>query len=419
MKFSPFASAAAAAVCCLLISGCGDTFRPVASPLPQPSPDPQSFRLAVFTSAAPGTQGAATDVDVSGDSVAAVSPVGTNPVFALVESTRVVVADKDSDSITSYTHLDLTTTVTFGTPGTTALPAGAAPVSLADANGNIYIAESGRGVVGVLAGSPLALSTEIPVGANPVNVVALANAAKAYAVNQGSGTVTSISTADNTVLATIPVGTGPAWAVASPDSTRLYVVNGGSGTVSVIDTTKDALATSTTNSNTGTVTVGTSPNYAVFDVKNQRVIVTNTASDSISVINADPNSPQYLDVTNVALPVGSAPQSVTALNDGTRLYVADTATNTVSVVNGLSLTVSKNIPVGTKPVWIASDQESTRVFVANHDSQDVSAISTLTDSELTDTNGNVFRLPAPNVDPTCAGSTCARQSPVFVAVSPG
>lgn len=408
MKFSSLAGMAATGALFFIVCGCGDTFRPVASPLPTVAPDPQTFRLAVFTSTAPSGQGSATDVDVSGDTISAVTPVGTNPVFALAEATRVLVADQGSDSVTSF----LPSLLAISGQSTTALPTGAAPVSLADVNGNIYVAESGRGVVGVLTGSPLALSAEVPTGTTPVSLAGLANGTKVYAVNQGSNSVTSISTRDNTVFANIPVGTTPVWTVASADSTRVYVVNKGSGTVTAIDATTDTPVANAGNP----VTVGSSPNYAFFDSHLQRVLVTNSGSNSVSVINADPTSPNYLSVTNVA--VGSNPVSVTALADGTRSYVANQGSNNVSVINNSSLTVSKTIPIGTAPVSIASDAESAKVITANSGSQDLSVILTSSDTELLDSNGN-RPLKAPQVDSSCVGATCSRQTPNFVAIGPG
>ena len=441
MKFSHSAAGACAAVLCILVAGCGDVFRPVATPLPLPSPDPQTFRLAVFTSCAldPATKmcstsntaptGASTDLDVSGDTLAGVTPVGRSPIFALVEATQVVTADHDTDTVTDYSHFSLTTSTSISAPTTIGLPSGARPSSLADASGTIYVAESGRNVVGVLGGAPLALTTEVPVGTNPVNLAALPNAKKVYVVNQGSDSVTVISATDTSVLATIqlPAGSSPVWAVASADSARLYVVNHGLNNVTVVDATSDTAI--------ATVPVGGAPNYAVFDTHNQRVLVTNPGSNTLSAINADPTSPQFISVTTVA--VGSSPVSVTALADGTRVYVANQGSNSVSVINSLNLAVTKTISlvsssviVGSNsqsdptpsPVWIASDGQSSKVFTANRDAQDVSVILTATDSELSDpATGKPVRLPAP-LDPACSATgspTCVKLNPVFVGVSPG
>ena len=431
MKFSRFTALIFSAVVCFLISGCGDTFRPVATPLPQPSPDPQSFRLAVITACELGGQGLTpcnpngvtsqgSDVNVSGDSVEGVVPLGRSPVFALVQNSGAVAtittADFDNDTVSQHSdnHITANSAGIVSAPSTIGLSAGARPISLANANGVLYVAEFGRNVVGVLAGFPTALTTEIPVGVNPVNLALLPNSNKVYVVNRGSGSVTVISTSDNSVAATIPVGSSPVWAVASADSSRVFVVNQGSASVSVIDATSDTVI--------ATLTVGSSPNYAVFDARNQRVVVTNPGSNSVSVINADPTSPAFKNVTNVA--VGVNPVSVTALADGTRIYVANTGSNSVSVINSLSLAVSKTISLSStitvadqtpSPVWIASDSQSLKVFTANRDSQNASVILTSTDSELSDSTGKPIRIPAPNADPTCTGA-CVRLSPVFIAV---
>src|SRR5690348_17825845 len=100
MKFSRLAAVACAALMCALICGCGDIFRPVATPLPQPSPDPQNFRLAVVTACqldpnppdpnnpclASAVTSQVMDINVSGDSLDGVVPVGSSPVFALVQN---------------------------------------------------------------------------------------------------------------------------------------------------------------------------------------------------------------------------------------------------------------------------------------------------------------------------------------------
>ena len=429
MKFSRLAALAGAAILCALISGCGDIFRPVATPLPQPSPDPQNFRLAVVTSCqldpnppdpnnpclASGVTSQAMDVNVSGDSIDGVVPVGSSPVFALVQnfsglSATVTTADFGNDTVTQHSDAH-----SAGVPpvvssaATVGLPSGAKPISIASANATFYVAESGRNAVGVLGGFPMSLSTEIQVGQTPVNLALLPNSKEVYVLNQGSNDVTVISTADNSVLATVPVGTAPVWAVPSADSSRVFVVNRGSGTVSVIDATSHTVK--------ATLTVGSSPNYAVFDAKNQRVLVTNSGSNTLSVINGDPTSPNPLTVITT-ITVGTGPRSVTALADGSRIYVANTGSNSVSVISSLNLTVTKTISVGKSPVSIASDGNSAKVFTANRDSQDVSVILTSSDSEAADASGNPIRIPAP-LNPSCvptSTTTCPRLSPIFVAV---
>lgn len=442
MKFSSLATLVVAALVCVLICGCGDQFRPVATPLPLPSPTPQNSRFAVFTScfldpaitdptkkdcSTTGVSGASTDINVSGDTVVGITPTGRSPIIALAESTLVATADRDSDTVTSYTRVSLGTTTTVSGPTTTGLPSGARPTALVNANGIIYITESGRNVVGVLGGSPFAITAEVPVGTNPINLTVLPNGKKIYVVNQGDSSVTVIDTTDNSVVATIinPLASSPVWAVPSADSSHVYVVNQGSSNVTIIDATNDSVV--------ATLAVGSSPNFATFDTQNQRVIVTNpgaeTSAGSISVINADPTSPLFESVSNIA--VGINPRSATALANGTRIYVANTGSHSISVINSLSLTVSKTISLISSvtpadmtpsPVSIASDAESQKVMTANRDSNDVSIINTATDTEVTDLSGKVSRILAPQVDPSCVSTTaapCARLNPVFIAIGPG
>ena len=78
--------------------------------------------------------------------------------------------------------------------------------------------------------------------------------------------------------------------------------------------------------------------------------------------------------------VGTTPVSVTALADGSRAYVANSGSNTVTVINTSNNTVSKTINVGMNPVSIASSVDSTKVYTANKDSDSISVIRTTDDT---------------------------------------
>src|SRR5579872_309799 len=78
----------AAAVFC---AGCGNTFRPIANPITQPSGDPGSLRNAIVVSTACPSgsagctlPGATTHLDVSGDSEVSQHFAGANPIRALL-----------------------------------------------------------------------------------------------------------------------------------------------------------------------------------------------------------------------------------------------------------------------------------------------------------------------------------------------
>lgn len=79
----------------------------------------------------------------------------------------------------------------------------------------------------------------------------------------------------------------------------------------------------------------------------------------------------------------ASPQSnpVALSPDGTRLYVANTTSNTVSVIDTGTNSVLANVAVGLDPVSVAVRPDGNEVWVANHVSDSVSVIDTLPGSQ--------------------------------------
>lgn len=369
MNFLRKAGLAAVLLLTLTWFGCGDTFRPVATPVLKPGGDPATLHYVVVVNNANGGLGTTTQVNAAGDTNVGNFAVGRGPVHAILNpsQSQVYVANRDDDSISYY--------LPSAAPGTPAssifLPAGSRPVFLAMATGNaLYVANSGSNTVGVISPALNVLTATVPVGRSPVALVETPDGTKVYCVNQTDGTVSVISTTDNTVQGSpIRVGSFPVWAAISSDGNTVYVVNQGSNTVSLINTTSNTVV--------GELAVGTAPNYLLEDSHLNRLYVTNAGSNDLTVFDASASTPAKL----ATVPVGHAPVSVTALLDGSRVYVANFADNNVTVVDATTLTPrSTQIPVGSTPVWIGSSPDSTKVFVANRDSDSVSDIATLNDT---------------------------------------
>jgi YVTN family beta-propeller protein len=98
--------------------------------------------------------------------------------------------------------------------------------------------------------------------------------------------------------------------------------------------------------------------------------VANAGSDSVSVINTASNT------VTATVPVGSYPLGVAVNPAGTFVYVANYYSNSVSVINTASNTVTATVPVGTAPVGVAVNPAGTFVYVANISSNSVSVIDT-------------------------------------------
>ncbi len=112
----------------------------------------------------------------------------------------------------------------------------------------------------------------------------------------------------------------------------------------------------------------------------------------VNGIAEDANSPYdflviqpYSDPCNEAkgsAPTGGNSRDVATDFNGTKAYVTNSGSNTVSVVDLASLTTTKTIPVGEYPLMIDIDPEGKRAYVTNHGSRTVSVIDLKTETEI-------------------------------------
>ena len=80
------------------------------------------------------------------------------------------------------------------------------------------------------------------------------------------------------------------------------------------------------------------------------------------------------------VPVGGNPMAVAITPDGTKVYVANSASNTVSVIHRPGNTVVATIPVGNFPQGVAITPDGTQAYVTNYGDNTVSVINTATNT---------------------------------------
>ncbi|WP_263385258.1 YncE family protein [Granulicella arctica] len=399
--------------------GCGASYRPVVSAINPVGPSAQPAKYAVaISSPSPGTPGLVTIVDFSGDTVLITANIGVDPKYLVLNAasttstTGVVTTANTGYTINGDGTLnvfDISTSLITSQILETTLLAGANPVSLFAQGANTYVTETGRNAIGEFLGSPLALRQELAVQ-NPIYVVGLSGGPRAYALSQGAtatstGSAIAIDTTTNTPTSTIPLGVAPVYGIITNDGRRAFILNQGSGTVSVINAQTNLLDTfssgpvvppATVAPSTSTIPVGTNPLWADFAPTRSEMVVANAGSGTnngtlsiisiplcnaaapVTNVNCDPNNP--VDAagfgTVLASPqVGINPVMVSALQDGTRAYVANrgnpnlpcavagaggavtttpTGNCTVSVVNLSTNIVSATIPIAGRPLYIAA-----------------------------------------------------------------
>jgi len=263
----------------------------------------------------------------------------------------------------------------------------------------------------------------IPVGDGPMGVALTPDGTRAYVTNSNNDTVSVIDTADKTVITTIPVGDGPRGVAFTSDGQRVYVTNELADSVSAISVTSNTVFDTIAlpagarplgiliprgqeqDQGAGTASFGldeittfsTSPGDIDFHVVEDRIpigdgpkggadkseggvftraYITLENVDKVAVLDTtvEPN----VVIKNIA--VGDQPAGVAITPDGSRLYVANSGTNTVSVINTSDNTVIKTITVGSNPKGVAITPDGARGYVTNFGSNTVSVIDTATNA---------------------------------------
>jgi YVTN family beta-propeller protein len=153
-----------------------------------------------------------------------------------------------------------------------------------------------------------------------------------------------------------------------PQTSRLATVinnnNGGPGSVTEIDVTGDT--------NVGVFSLANDPVHAAYWFgTTTRVYVANRGSDSVSYYGPTViGSP----VSTIGLPTGSRPVYVAAGN-ATYVYVAESGTNNVAIIDAGAGALKQELPVGVNPVFVAQTPDNSSVYVANKGSGTVSIIA--------------------------------------------
>lgn len=394
-------------------AGCGDTFRPIANPIPQPGGDPGSLenitvihcngtttRTGPLTSCAGTLRSNSQQINVSGDTISSSVDIGPAPGFVSFDATRAsyYVPNTSFDTVTSI--------AVNGTPTTLTEPVGSNPIASAIGTSEEYILNAGSSsvapnlsIVGVGAN---AVSATLPIGTAPSFALLVGN--NLFVLDRALNQVNVYSTQQQKFIATIGVGTTPVYAVASFDSNFLYVINQGSSDISIIDA--NALTV------VGTVASGGSgPIKAVLDKSLIRLYVVNQASNSVAAFNAINNS----SLTPLgSATVGSNPVGVTVLTGGNRAFTANADSNTITEINTGSF-ATKTLTVGAnasaKVTDVASSSDGTKIFASTVTTGNfANGVTVIRASDDVVVNN----LLAPKQDPACVTSTatpCPLQQP--------
>jgi YVTN family beta-propeller protein len=117
------------------------------------------------------------------------------------------------------------------------------------------------------------------------------------------------------------------------------------------------------------INVGLYPADLSINSKTNKIYVANSGSNTVSVIDG------FEDKVESKIIVGSEPYGVDVNPKTNKIYVANSGSNTVSVIDGnTNNSIEANIPVGKEPYDVVIDSNGRWIYVPNYSSDTVSVI---------------------------------------------
>lgn len=279
---------------------------------------------------------------------------------------------------------------------------------------------------------------KISVGSQPYSASIHPNGTQVLVTNSGDGTVSVIDPATNTVTNTVTVGSTPYSSAYNQDGSKAYVANYGGKSISVIDTA--SLTVTDTISLNGKVpmsllTIGTrlyvtiqSGKLKVFDLTdNSEVteltigsmpynVTANRAGSKIYTANFADTTVSVIDVASLSvdtIELNATPGALEVTPDGSKLYVTipkGVSKDKVFVVDTSNKTKIGSIPVGSQPYGMGISSDGAQGYVVNYGSDNMSIVDLSTDTvSSTITLGDAPYMVGPFMIPTArAAATKAK-----------
>jgi YVTN family beta-propeller protein len=276
------------------------------------------------------------------------------------KNNRVYVAnglDHTFTVIDGATDAILATMPTFTTP---------TDIALNTVKNEIWVCESdstGNLFAEAFNGTTFALIKRIALGVGTGRIAVHVHLNRVYVSNDASTNLSVIDGLHKTLLTTLTLPCSPYGLTVNTATNLWYVGSKGciDGEVYVIDANTNTLTTTITST-------GVSMNYATVDQTHNRVYLTDDVNGMYVVDGATNTLSGLITGLNHAHGVANIAGSQKAV-------AANMGTNQMKTVNGLTRKVTGTTAVGMSPVGIASNGTTRRIYVANQAGNTVTVLS--------------------------------------------
>ena len=242
-------------------------------------------------------------------------------------------------------------------------------VDKSQAEGRVFITNTLSNTVSVVDDVTGSLIANIPVGVNPIRIVASQDGTRVYTSNFGGGTVSVIDTVNLVVTATIPVSKSPQESDITIDGTRLFVVDHPSQVVSVIDLATNTVSNVVSIGDPSQGAPGKTATDITFSPNGHYAFVPNYSRNVLDSIDTKTYA-----VTEI--PTGDQPRRVAVTPSGKRVFVANFVGDSVTVADARRLTVVGTIPTGDASRGIAVNRRGNECWVTNVNEETVTVLTT-------------------------------------------
>lgn len=226
----------------------------------------------------------------------------------------------------------------------------------AQSPGTVWVTNRAQHDVTAFDASTGAAIATIPVGRNPIDVVAPRGTRKVYVSNEDSNTVSVISKASLSPVAQIPIPTPngkPHHMVQSPDGRFVYVAEFGSHRVATINTATDSVIREYEAGANGAKThaVAVSPD-------GRTLYAVNSGANEVVALDTQSGEATW------RLEVGQNPSEMLVTSTGAIGYVSIRGENTVKVLDLQAHAIVAEIRVGPEPDTLQLTKDGRTLVVA-------------------------------------------------------
>jgi YVTN family beta-propeller protein len=244
-------------------------------------------------------------------------------------------------------------------------------ITVDEDNNLLFVVNSGTDRLSVVNGSSNVVITRINVGEGPFDLTFNPVTDKIYVTNLISKDISVIKRENNGWVngKSIHVGGQPMDIVADSVNNRVYVADPSTGNMTVIDGDEDKVVANVSITNmTAERGIG-----IAFDDLTNRIYVANPNTHNVTVIDASTAQK----IANISSVYGNdfKPIDITLDPISNRGYVADSSLNSLFVIDLATNTITYEIPVGFSPNNVAVNPTNHLIYVTNTLSNSLSVIN--------------------------------------------